>query len=75
MQNLHMMATLIREQQMQKMAIEINKGLLNIEEAMVQYNVSTKEAVLIRVENLKEDIKHKAANNQPGTVNLNVLAA
>jgi nitrogen fixation protein FixH len=75
MQNLHMMATLIREQQMQKMAIEINKGLLNIEEAMVQYNVSTKEAVLIRVENLKEDIKHKAANNQPETVNLNVLAA
>lgn len=75
MQNLHMMATLIREQQMQKMAIEINKGLLNIEEAMVQYNVSTKEAVLIRVENLKEDIKHKTANNQPETVNLNVLAA
>jgi len=75
MQNLHMMATLIREQQMQKMAIEINKGLLNIEEAMVQYNVSTKEAVLIRVENLKEDIKYKAANNQPETVNLNVLAA
>jgi len=75
MQNLHMMATLVREQQMQKMAIEINKGLLNIEEAMVQYNVSTKEAVLIRVENLKEDTKHKAANNQPETVNLNVLAA
>ncbi len=75
MQNLHMMATLIREQQMQKMATEINKGLLNIEEAMVHYNVSTKEAVLIRVENLKEDIKRKAANNQAEAVNLNVLAA
>ncbi|MGI4022080.1 MAG: hypothetical protein ACRYFA_11275 [Janthinobacterium lividum] len=75
MQNLYMMATLIREQQMQKMAIEIITKKISVEQAMVQYNVSTKEAVITRVEALKEGSKHTSAKNQSETIDFNVIAA
>ena len=75
MQNLYMMATLIRTQEMQKMAIEINAGLLNIEQAMVRYNVSTKEAVLTQIENLKSVNKRPAASRQRESIDLNAQAA
>ncbi len=75
MQNLYMMATLVKEQQMRKMAIEINQKLLTVEQAMIEYNVSTKEAVLDRVENLKRENKRPAARNQHEPINLNTQAA
>lgn len=75
MQNLYMMATLIKEQQMRKMAIEINQKLLTVEQAMIEYNVSTKEAVLNQVENLKRENKRPAASNQRESINLNTQAA
>lgn len=75
MQNLYMVATLIKEQQMRKMAIEINQKLLTVEQAMIEYNVSTKEAVLDRLENLKRENKCPAARNQHGSINLNTQAA
>jgi uncharacterized protein YccT (UPF0319 family) len=57
MQNLYMMATLVREQQMQEMAIKINQGNISVEQAMIAYNVSTQEAVVTRVEALKKQNK------------------
>ncbi len=75
MQNLYMMATLVREQQMRKMAIEINQKLLTVEQAMIEYNVSAKEAVLNRVENLKRENKRPAARNRHESINLNTQAA
>lgn len=75
MQNLYMIATLFREQQMRKMAIEIKQGLLNIEQAMDQYNVLSKEAVLVRIENLNAEIERLASRNQSESIDLNILAA
>lgn len=75
MQNLHMMATLIREQQMRKMAIEIITGKITIEQAMVQYNVTTNEAVILRVEALKAENKRAAVKNQSEGIDFNVMAA
>lgn len=65
MQNLYMMATLMRENQMKKMVKEINAGLVSIEQAMVKYNVATREAVVERIEKFKqekrrEEIKKRA---------------
>ncbi len=65
MQNLYMMATLMRENQMKKMVKEINAGLVSIEQAMAKYNVATREAVVDRVEKFKqekrrEEIKKRA---------------
>lgn len=75
MQNLYMMAAQIREQEMRKMAIQITKGLLNIEQAMQQYNVATKEAVLKRVENFKRESNPSAAKKQSDFMDVNVQAA
>lgn len=75
MQSLYMMATLVREQQMLKMAKEIVRGLISIDEAMVQYNVTSREAVAQRVENLKKEIKGRTSREQSGSINLNIQAA
>ncbi len=75
MQNLYMMATLVREQQMRKMAIEINQGSINIEQAMTQYNVSTREAVMERLENLKAENKRQSVRDQSESIDLNIMAA
>ncbi len=75
MQNLYMMATLVREQQMRKMAIEINQGSINIEQAMIQYNVSTREAVMERLENLKAENKQQSVSGQSESIDLNIMAA
>jgi len=75
MQNLYMMATLVREQQMRKMAIEINQGSINIEQAMTQYNVSTREAVMERLENLKAENKRQSVSGQSESIDLNIMAA
>lgn len=75
MQNLYMMATLIREQQMRKMAIEINQEIMTIEQAMIAYNVATKEAVLNRLENLNKENKRPAANHQQESISLKAQAA
>ncbi len=75
MQNLYMMAALIKEQQLRKMAVEINQKLLSIEQAMIEYNISTREAVLDQLENLKRENKHQATGNQHEAINLNTQAA
>lgn len=75
MQNLYMMATLVREQQMRKMAIEIITGKINVEQAMAQYNVSANEAVIFRVEALKDEHKRATAKNQSEAIDFNVMAA
>ncbi len=75
MQNLYMMATLVREQQMRKMAIEIITGKISVEQAMAQYNVSANEAVIFRVEAMKEEIKRAAVKNQSDVIDFNVVAA
>ncbi len=75
MQNLYMMAALVREQQMRKMAIEIIRGNINIEQAMVRYNVSTKEHVIARVEALKQENRRKAESHQQDNFPAGILAA
>lgn len=75
MQNLYMMAALVREQQMQKMAIEITQQLLSVEQAMIKYNVSTEEGVINCVENLKSKNERPTAKNQRGYINLKAQAA
>jgi nitrogen fixation protein FixH len=75
MQHLFMMATMIRENQLRKMAKEIMAGLISVEQAMVNYNVSSKEAVINRVESLKGQIKRQTPEVQSETVNLDVMAA
>lgn len=75
MQNLYMMAMLVREQQMRKMAIEIINGKISIEQAMTQYNVSTNEAVILRVEALKSENKRATAKNQSVITDFKVMAA
>ncbi|MGI4728315.1 MAG: hypothetical protein ACRYGB_07065 [Janthinobacterium lividum] len=75
MQNLYMMATQIREQEMQKMAMQITSGSLSIEQAMLHYNVATKEAVLQRLETLKSGSNRFAEKNQSEFIDMNVQAA
>ncbi len=75
MQNLYMMATLVREQQMRKMAIEITKGLISAEQAMLAYNVSTREAVTARVEALKKENQRKAAREREDNYPFQISAA
>ena len=75
MQNLYMMAMLVREQQMKEMAIQINKGNISIEQAMLTYNVSTKEAVMARVEALKKENKRKAARERDDSYPFQISAA
>ena len=74
MQNLYMMAVQIREQEMRKMAIQITKGLLSIEQAMLNYNVSTEEAVLKCVKDFKrQNTKSKKSGSK--FTNMNIQAA
>lgn len=75
MQNLYTAATLIREQQMRKMATEINKGLINVEQAMDVYNVSTREHVIARIEALKQENRRKDEKQQPDNFPANILVA
>ncbi|RYE34611.1 MAG: hypothetical protein EOP42_07225 [Sphingobacteriaceae bacterium] len=75
MQYLYMMAAQIREQEMRKMAIQITQGLLNVDDAMLQYNVATKDAVLKRVENFKRESNLSAAKKQSDFMDINVQAA
>lgn len=75
MQNLYMMAVLIREQQLAEMANQITIGFMSIEQAMSNYNVTTKEAVVEKIEILKRKNQHAAAKNHSDTLNLNVQAA
>lgn len=75
MQNLYMAATFIREQQMLEMAVKINKGELSIEEAMLAYNVSTKEAIVERLENLKTMQKRGTATQIAASADMGFLAA
>ena len=75
MQHLFMMATIIRENQLKKMAKEIIAGLITVEQAMVDYNVSSGETVINRVEILKEEIKRQVSKVQSENVDLGVLAA
>lgn len=70
-----MMATLIREQQMLKMAIEITKGNISVEQAMLAYNVSTEKAVMAKVESLKKENQRKAAREREDNYPFQISAA
>jgi hypothetical protein len=75
MQHLYMMAALIRENQMKRMAKEINAGLISIEQAMTTYGVFSKEAVIRRVEMLNQEIERHAEKNQWEVLDLKAVAA
>lgn len=75
MQNLYMMATMVREDQLRKMAIEINSGTITIEQAMENYNVSEAQYVKDRVRLFKEEIRRQSERNHSERVDLSVLAA
>lgn len=75
MQNLYMMAALIREDQLNKMAVEFIKGLINVEQAMENYNVADAQTLIERVNRLKEETKRQSQKNQSVNVDLSVLAA
>lgn len=75
MQNLFMMAVLVRENQMKNMAKEIVSGLISIEQAMIDYNVASKKNVLARVERLNEELEYQALMKQAEVVDYKVIAA
>lgn len=72
MQNLYMMATLTRENQMKKMVKELNAGLISIEQAMVKYNVATREAVIDRVEKFKQESRREEIKKRAKTFSSNI---
>jgi hypothetical protein len=74
MQHLYMMAALIRENQMKRMAKEINAGLISIEQAMTTYGVFSKEAVIRQVEMLNQEIERQAEKNQWEVLDLKAVA-
>lgn len=69
-----MMAAVIKEQEMQKMAIQIIRGLLTVEQAMIQYNLTTEESVSTQVKIYKK-ISKNAGKQQSDFADMNVQAA
>jgi len=72
MQYLYMMATQVRENQMKKMVKELNAGLVSIEQAMVKYNVATREAVVERVEKFKQENRRQEIKKRAKTFSSNI---
>lgn len=75
MQYLFMTATFIRENQMKKMAKEIIKGSISIEQAMINYNVFSREGVIKRVNMLEEELEYQDLLNQVKVTDYKIQAA